>query len=78
VKEHIREDLILTELLSDSLFHVPHDIFSVKVKQARGKCQYFKCGGNHVGTGIQNAKFRIIYWKSRGEKFYLTQQKCDE
>jgi hypothetical protein len=79
------EDLILPELLSDSLFHVPHDIFqlkwqfcernkncamrknTMKVKQAQGKWQYFKCRGNHVGKRRQNAIFRTFYWKSRGE-----------
>jgi hypothetical protein len=40
---------------------------TVKVEQVRGKWQYFKCGGNHMGKRRQNAKFRTFYCKSRGE-----------
>jgi hypothetical protein len=84
-KKHIREDLILPDLLSENLSHVFDDILqwkwpfcernkncaarknTVKVKQAQGKWQYFKCGGNHLGKRRQSTKFRTFYWKSRGE-----------
>jgi hypothetical protein len=85
-KKHMREDLILPELLLDNLSDVPEDIFQWKWRfflekqklwcekkiqwkwnELGGKWQYFKCGGNHMGKGRQNAKFRIFYWKSRGE-----------
>jgi hypothetical protein len=46
---------------------VPWEKYTVKVKQARWKWQYFKCGGNHMGKRRQNAKFRTFYWKSTGE-----------
>jgi hypothetical protein len=46
---------------------VPWGKNTVKVKQAWGKWQYFKCGGNRMGKRRQNTKFRTFYRKSRGE-----------
>jgi hypothetical protein len=46
---------------------VPWEKNTVKVKEARGKWQYFKCGGNRMGKKRQNSKFRTFYWKFRGE-----------
>jgi hypothetical protein len=51
---------------------------TVKLKQAQGKWQYFKCGGNHMGKRRQNAKFRTFYWKSSGETNSIWPNKCDQ
>jgi hypothetical protein len=40
---------------------------TVKVKQAPRKVPILQMRGNHMGKRRQNAKFRIFYWKSRGE-----------
>jgi hypothetical protein len=85
------EEVILPELLSDNLFDGPDDIFNysksyvdVSVRErkiVRPKRNYSDSetsGDNHMGERRQNAKFRTFYWKSGGDKFSVTQQKCQK
>jgi hypothetical protein len=46
---------------------VPRQKNTVKVKEAPRKVTILQVQGNQEGKRRQNAEFRTVYWKSRGE-----------
>jgi hypothetical protein len=72
-QKHIREDLILPELLSDSLFHVPYDIFQWKWRF----CERNKnCATRRKNTvKVKQAQGKWQYFKNVGATIWVNEDK---